>query len=94
MVTTATRRDCLRRLARSGAIGVFAAVVIAAGGFACMSPAQAQQGRQILSFPKRPQGETKGKSSISPSKLKNSNEQMLVRADEVTYDIPTSVSLL
>jgi len=88
MVMTATRRDCLRRLARSGAISVFAAVVITAGGFACMSPAlaQAQQNKQIFSFPKRPQGETKGKSSLSPSKLKNSNEQMLVRADEVTYD--------
>jgi LPS-assembly protein len=85
MVTITTRPDCMQRIARSGVLCAFAAVVIAAGSFVDLSPAQAQS-RQIVSFPKRQKAETKGKSSINPAKLKDSKEQMLVRADEVSYD--------
>jgi len=85
MVTFATHPHLLRRMARGSAFGVLAAVVMAAGSLAELSPAQAQ-GRQIVSFPKREKADSKGVTSLNPAKLKDSKEQMLVRADEVSYD--------
>jgi LPS-assembly protein len=85
MVSTSTRSLLLRRLTRSGAIGVVSAAAIALGGLADLSPADAQQ-RQIVGFPKRPQAPGKGSGVLDPSKLKGTKEQMLVRANEVTYD--------
>ena len=85
MVAIATRLSCLRRLVRSGAFGVVATVAMVVGNLVDLSAAYAQ-GRQIVSFPKRPQAEAKDKKSLSPAKLKDSKEQMLVRADEVSYD--------
>src|SRR5262249_24909442 len=85
MAGSTTRRGLLRRLATSGAFGVFAAAMTVAGVLAVL-PADAQQRREILSYPKRPGEADKKKQTINPANIKNSKEQMLVRADEVNYD--------
>jgi LPS-assembly protein len=86
MVSTSTRPTLLRRRLPRGAFGIFAAVAILIAGLAELSTAHAQQ-RGFVGFPKRPSETGKGNSSIvQPGQIKNSKEQMLVRANEVSYD--------
>jgi len=74
----ASRISLLLSRMRVGAAAAIAAAAIALGLLADASPAAAQR-RSLVSFPARP------KPAANPS-LKNSKEQMLVRANEVDYD--------
>src|SRR5205085_4674913 len=71
---------------RCGAFSVVAAMAIAMSLLVDVSPAVAQR-RALVSFPQRPRPPAQpGSGLLDPSLLRNTKEQMLVRANEVDYD--------
>jgi LPS-assembly protein len=85
MGAAGTRRLMPRHWMRGAAVGALVATAVALGLLANASPGIAQK-RSLVSFPPRPgQSAQPGSGLLDPS-LKNTKEQMLVRANEVDYD--------
>src|ERR1700742_5245700 len=84
-VLPVTCRAVLRRRILCGAMSIVALATMTLATFVDIRPAAAQRG--MIEFPKRPSTKSgSGPSLTSPKDLKNSKEQMLVRANEVNYD--------